>query len=305
MRNNVNWYKTAQQDTQKQPWEMSQEEWKEYVKSRSGYQGLPEDVDPTGIFHYPQLKGRHNVNLKKIRKHQFGNKSYDMTVTSPRTPSVKDSIYYRQWDEEKKYPQHKTYDADLINENGEIVDDRYKEPDQVFNRDRTSSEDYMYRGISAPELRNIMSAGYIQSDAHLNFENQQNVTCFADNADQAFSYAGGFAPWYEAPSYEEPGYVLEVKKSPHGVVNRVGEIEVPGRVSNTDINKVYEVKIAEENAGNFDVRADYLNMETGISPLREGSSLGLSQKYLIREVPMEEWGESYYDRAIKRHKSQV
>ena len=300
----MSWYKKAQGNIQKQPWEMSPEEWKEQVKSRGGYQGLPEDVDPKGIFHYPQLKGRHNVQLDKTVEHQFGNKSYDMTVTSPKTPSVKDSVYYRQWDEEKKYPQYKTYDSDIINENGEITDDRYKDSDQVFNKDRTPSEECMYRGISAPELKNIMSTGYIQSDAHLNFEDQQDVTCFASNADQAYSYAGGFAPWYEAPSYEEPGYVLEVRKSPEGVVNRVGEIEVPGKVSNTNIIKVYEVKIAEEYAGNFDLRADYPDMETGVSPLREGSSFGLSQKYLIREVPREEWGESYYDRSLKRHNSQ-
>jgi hypothetical protein len=73
--------------------------------------------------------------------------------------------------------------------------------------------EFIYRGISAEEMRDILRTKRVKSRGTYNIApEEQGMTLFADNADSAASYAGGFAPTQFKPTPTHPGFVLKVRR---------------------------------------------------------------------------------------------
>lgn len=282
----------------KEPWEMSKEEWETAVKARAVHKGLPETADVSELFHTQFVKGRHNIEVIDSKSSGYlGSNIYTLRISSPRTPSVKDGSYYNDWDKEKKYPTAMAYDSAVVDAELNIIDKRYKSYEDAFPSDRVPSKTSIFRGVSSAEFGETMARGYIESRGSLNLSHQKGETLYARNPSEAASYAGGFAPWYAQPSFEQPGYIIQVKRPPQAIDNRVGEVVVTGKLPTSDIEKVYELRVSFEVPGEIELKTDRKATDKEI--LREGSRIGLGQTYAVREVPKEEWGDTFHKRQVK------
>jgi hypothetical protein len=102
----------------------------------------------------------------------------------------------------------------------------------------------------------------------------------------AFSYAGGFAPWYAEPTFEIPSYVIEMRRPDNAFVrNRnLDEVEVPGKIPVDYVNKVYEVKLASQRAGTMELVYNRQNKYVS-----GGSGHGPNNDFVVRELSEAEW----------------
>jgi hypothetical protein len=274
------------------PWQMTKGAWQKHVASRAGYSGLPTELDTSTIFASRFLKGRHNVRVKNVNKRDWRGPVYELEASSPRTASVKEAKYFADYDVDKQWPKTRVYDSDVVDETKKIVDKRYvpEEKSPIFSTEK--SEESIYRGMSSNEFENAVNDGYIQSRGALNFSDQEGLTLFADNPSQAGSYAGNFAPWHSMPSWEQPGIVVKVKRPSKVEVNQVGEIGVRGKVPIDDIESVWEMRVATESPGEFELVSNY-------GELSEGSGKHISQSYVVRELPKSEWKKAFHQRSVE------
>ena len=256
---------------------------------RSSIIGLPDNIDAsnTRIASDTEL-GRFDVRVTGVEYSSLGyGPTVEISIESPRTESVIEQTYYNDYDENKEFPRNRTYDSSIIDENGEIVDDRYSFPDEVFSRDAVDG--FLYRGVSAAEMRNILANGYIESNGSMNFNFQQGQTIFANNPGQAESYAGGFAPWAYRPTYEEPNYIIEIIR-PEGLTETNGnEVAIEGRIPTSHITRIWELRLAQERAGSASIIYDSTIIpENDVYTMQNGSSQAPAQWYLTREVSQNE-----------------
>ena len=290
---------TAVAGTVRQPWEMSSSEWKSVVKGRAGFRGLPESADTSNLFQTQFLEGRHIVEVTSKADRGYGSE-YDLRMFSPPISTVKEGTGYYAWDTGKEFPQTRIYDSAVVDKDLNIVDKRYSKEGAIFDPEGTPSKDSIFRGMSSPEFENSMKSGELGSKGDLNFDSQKGKTCYATNPSQAASYAGGFAPWFAMPSFEQPGYVVQVEKPASAVLTRVGEVEVKGSLPISSVEKVYELRVASEDPGDQTLKRDSYGIpaKPGKEPLTEGSSSGMSQQYVVREVPKSEWGYTFHRRQV-------
>ncbi len=284
----------------KQPWEMTKEEWKGVVKGRAGYKGLPETADTSDIFQSQFLKGRHNAEVTETTNKGYWGNEYELRMSSPRTNTVKEGTYFNEYDTAKEYPKKRVYDSAVVDSDLNIVDKRYKNPEDVFPSERVPSETSIFRGMSSAEFDKASANGKIESKGALNFSEQKGETYYARNPNQAASYAGGFAPWYEQPSFEQPGFIVQVKKPKNATLTSQEEVAVKGSVPLSEIEKVYELRLASEQPGQQTLLTNTYENIGGKEALQEGSSYSPSQHYVVREVPKNVWGDTFHKRQIKQ-----
>ncbi len=107
---------------------------------------------------------------------------------------------------------------------------------------------FLYRGIHADELANILSNWEINSDGSFNLSGQEGVTCFTTDPRIAEIYANGFAPYHAKPNFTHPGYVIKIRFSlpedAHLVKNITsrGEIELKGPIEADRIVDIFRAQ---------------------------------------------------------------
>lgn len=290
---------------QKEPWEMTREEWMGQVKGRARYKGMPENLDPSKLFHYPHIEGRHLMEVVETRDLGMSDRLV-VKVTSPHTPTVKETTIYNSWDADREHPETRYYDSAVMDKDLNIIDKNYRSYDEVFKNEKR--EDYpldskiIYRGMSAPEFEKAIVTGQIQSRGDMNFEAQEGQTLYSVSPQSAANYASGFAPWYMQPSFEQPGYVIQTSRPEIGTTQRPGseEVAVTGSIPVSKISKVYELRVAVEEPGEHQLETTGIRSEGERFYVREAGHSGLGQQVIVREIPKEEWGKPYHQRQVEQ-----
>ena len=191
----------------------------------------------------------------------------------------------------EKYPEVFMYDKSIIDENLNIVDKRYTLR-KIGTQDELSDDkydpDYLYRGISKPELESIIKTGKIKSTARMNLSRQEETTSFAQNPAQAESYASGFAAWHDVNTFDSPSYVIKIKKEgvsyEPAIKNQPqDEVNVKKDVPASNITDIWEIRRATASEGNMEIRKNRQDkiMEGGRSPM---GGFDASRKFTPDEV---------------------
>ena len=138
--------------------------------------------------------------------------------------------------------------------------------------------------MSKKELDSILVNGYIKSNASMNIgETQMNTTSFAQHISQASNYAYGFTAWYDSVVFDEPKYVVKVKRdglkySPTLPSDPDNEVDVFGEVPIENIVAIYEIRLGSARSGNFELVQEYNGT------VREGSGSGAYTKAYFRKI---------------------
>ena len=282
----------------KQPWEMTEAEWEQHVKSRAGIQGLPKDA----VAEYLQsqlMSGRHIAKVQTIEEQYRGN-AYGIDISSPRTSTVREHTTYDESDENKRRPHKELYDSAVIDKDGKIIDKRYQSHSKAFPAVRDESKTSLFRGMQNSEFISAIKSGQFGSTGKMLMGSQAG-TYFATNAHQASSYAGFFAPFQYGPTFEQPSYVVEIRRPGRARnTEQGGEVEVLGRISTSRIIRVLEIRVATERAGRFDLIPHETKYREGKELLQSGGSNGLNQRYVVREVPKGEWGNTFHKQQVQQ-----
>jgi hypothetical protein len=161
-------------------------------------------------------------------------------------------------------------------------EDKFKPLEWLYAKDRDKT--HLWRGMSGEEWQDIVRRGYIESKGDYNFTNQKGLTYFSYNPGQALHYASSFAPWQYTATWKKPAVVIQIKWPAEDrlVIEQPPEVGVKGRIPLSDIEKIFELRIAAEEPGRIDV------IETGRG-YSEGSRTSTSHHLIVREVPPSEW----------------
>ena len=177
------------------------------------------------------------------------------------------------------------YDSTILNENGELINNKFKDIDSDSElRYGKKDADHLFRGMSKKELDSILVNGYIKSNASMNIgETQMNTTSFAQHISQASNYAYGFTAWYDSVVFDEPKYVVKVKRdglkySPTLPSDPDNEVDVFGEVPIENIVAIYEIRLGSARSGNFELVQEYNGT------VREGSGSGAYTKAYFRKI---------------------
>ena len=282
----------------KQPWEMTESEWEQHVKSRAGIQGLPKDA----VAEYLQsqlMSGRHIAKVVATEDSSRGNR-YTVDISSPRTSTVRETTTYDESDEKKRRPHKTLYDSAVIDKDGKIIDKRYQSQREAIPAVRDENQTSLFRGMQGSEFISAIKSGKFRSTGEM-LMGSQSGTYFATNAHQASSYAGFFAPWQYGPTFEQPSYVVEIRRPKRARnTEQGGEVEVLGSISTARIIRVFELRVATERAGEQDLIPHETKYREGKELLQSGGSNGLSQTLVVREVPKGEWGNTFHKQQVQQ-----
>lgn len=120
-----------------------------------------------------------------------------------------------------------------------------------------ASEGYLYRGVSALEMEQIRKTGVIRSRGDMNIvDSQRGTTSFATDPRTATSYAGGFAPLRNQPTFDNPSFVLRIRDEgfPRANINLPdNEVSLTGPVPASAIVEIVEVRPFRVGKGEIDV----------------------------------------------------
>ena len=252
------------------------------IGERNTIMGLPKDaiLDTNVKWWMEQQK----FDLKaQFEKDNYDQIEFTVEKLAPPVEGVETYEEPDRWGDMSKY----RYDTKLIDKDENIINKEYVRYNDIASRDESNekSETTIWRGMSGNEFVKAVKDGFFQSSAWLNLSGQEKVTCFGDHMSQAFSYAAGFAPWYAQPTFEFPSYVIEMDRPVDAVTNRVGEVEVAGRIPVQNVKKVYEIRLAKQRASTenlvYDRYSKRVDSRGGIGSGRED--------YLVRVLPENEW----------------
>lgn len=114
----------------------------------------------------------------------------------------------------------------------------------VAQPDLDRDDAVIFRGMSDREWQAARSAGQIRSLGQYNLgDSQIGRTYFSVDPAQACSYATGFAPWNLHPTFDEPGYVIAVRRPPGQRLLCDGdEVGVDGPVALDDVLEVWQAR---------------------------------------------------------------
>jgi hypothetical protein len=166
---------------------------------------------------------------------------------------------------------------------------------------------YIYRGMSAGELRAAVANGGFASRGNYNIGDvQKGLTYFDDDPHVAASYATSFAPSGFKPTFGHPGYVVKYK-NPGGdrevrLPHIPGEVGIRGTIPHHEIESVYEARPYAVSRGQNEIVSDGKTKD----PMHlDGSGVGVSSSVLWREAhpseffggpkPIQKSGESALD----------
>jgi hypothetical protein len=202
-------------------------------------------------------------------------------------------------EELKKYIKPILYDSSLVNENNELIDNRYI---NIFDYEELDSsvvdEEHLYRGMSSLELDNIISNKYIKSDASMNLQGQEETTSFAQYPSQASSYAFGFTAWYDDVTFENPKYVIKIKREglsykPALENEPKNEVDVYGKIPLSNVVDIYEIRLGVADSGSLTLKEEF------DGNIQEGSRSPIHKKAFVRKLSLKELeliiGKKYND----------
>lgn len=202
-------------------------------------------------------------------------------------------------EELKKYIKPILYDYSLVNENNELIDDRYI---NIFDYEELDSsvvdEEHLYRGMSSLELDNIISNKYIKSDASMNLQGQEESTSFAQYPSQASSYAFGFTAWYDDVTFENNKYVIKIKREglsyePALKNEPKNEVNVYGEIPLSNLVDIYEIRLGVADSGSITLKEEFNGN------IQEGSRSPIHKKAFVRKLSLKELevivGKKYND----------
>lgn len=163
-----------------------------------------------------------------------------------------------------------------------IIKERIKFPDILDKIEAQSKEHLVYRGMSYPEWEVSKRRGYIQSEGKWNFDIEKGYTLFGRQIDTAISYAGGFAPFHLAATYEQPGVIIGVSKEHMEDLPVSGKTDYVGlkkKLPIKDIEVAYALYPEKATKGWLDIVVDN---QTG--KVREGSAKHWSGYYTLTKL---------------------
>jgi len=275
---------------------------------KGSWAALSKEILPSEIKYklpYPKEEmDRLQFDVKKTRispYQDWGEDTYELEMVSPPQKYVKEVVLPSKYGKERdeRYlvdeglvsfkPTKDKLRGNVYGGNIKIKDKRYSLIRNFKELTKEGKdEEYLWRGMSSKEWEDTQKRGYVKSKGEYNLSNQQGLTYFSVNPRQARSYAAGFTPWTLIPTWKEPAVVVRVKKPEHSRLElRQGsdEVGVSGSVPISDIDKVYEIRVAAEKPGYLDIIVD---KRTGKACT--GSQCTPSQHYAVRDVPKGEWG---------------
>ena len=195
-------------------------------------------------------------------------------------------IRKKDWgDAEGIRPNVILYDSSLVDENYNILDTRFEKYDQNYGENwmtRDTDEKHLYRGMSGEEFNDAIKNGYFKSDANMNFSRQEETTSFAQNSQQAFSYAFGFAAWHDMATFDSPRYVIKVRRE--GIDYQINEVKEADVISNVPISNlvtVWEIRLTETQYGDVE-------LVTRKGMIEEGSRSMAFSRAIVREWSAQE-----------------
>ena len=246
---------------------------------RDSIKGLPQDAKLEESVSWWIDQQKYDL-VAEYDRDRWDTITYDIKILAPKTDKTEDVGRVDRWGDK----QHYRVDRSVVDADGNITNDEYVDYGEYLHG-RESSSSTIWRGLSGGEFWQAVKNGYFASSGMLNVGSEQD-TCFATNKGLAFSYAGGFAPWYAAPTFEFPSYVIEMRRPSNTVekYENLNEVEVPGKIPIDYVDKVYEVKLASQRAGSMEVIYEKQNKR-----VTQGGGSGSHNDFVVRELPESEW----------------
>jgi hypothetical protein len=244
---------------------------------------------------YPEI-GRLCLPVKKVDTY-MGIQTYRARIQSPPTSTVKaikhkgfgsqDEITYVDTAIAKLTPTDDPMKGNIFGGNLEITDSRYTRETDFKPLSEEESNTHLWRGMSGEEWEETLKHRTVSSKGEYNLGDiQKGATYFSESARQALSYSAGFAPWTFMPTWTKPAVVIRIKRPTNVemLTENKPEVGIKGTVPLSEIDKVYEVRLATEQPGDLEVLVD-----TRYKQVKTGSRSGQSQHRVVREVPQTEW----------------
>jgi hypothetical protein len=165
-------------------------------------------------------------------------------------------------------------------------------PDSGYHAEIPAEEDgNLYRGMSWEEFQFVLRNGFIRSDGDYNIGDEEvGCTFFTEYPDTAAIYAGGFQPYYMVPTFNRPGYVVKVRRSPNlniKALERGGDdVAVLGEIGVENIMEVYEARPYAIRPGHTELYRRYSpgRGEIYVEGSRFGPRVNIGYRRITQEV---------------------
>lgn len=139
-------------------------------------------------------------------------------------------------------------------------------------------EGFIFRGMSYEEYQQAQKDGFFKSKGTYNLgPDQEGLTYYSKDPEQASAYASGFAPWQYKATPTRPAVVVKVKDpGGHVAVEGTGEDEVglKGSLSTKEVSKVYFGHAIAVDPGYLELRVE--DYPKGSKKATMGSASGMS-----------------------------
>jgi len=155
-----------------------------------------------------------------------------------------------------------TKNADIDENNRPILIGNELSKEPMIEKD----QDFLYRGISNGEFQNIIKTGVIQSHGDYNFENQSGRTYFSTDPQQAINYGGTFSPYQYLPSFNNPGYVIKIKRPDNIVIDpndSPTEIGISNPIDANEIVDIIRLQPYAVRSGEIELIPEYWGPDRG------------------------------------------
>lgn len=279
------------------PSEATQAEWLAAAEKK----GLPGDI--AARVHESQmvpksllLNDRYDVSVAKLeaKGHQY-QPEYSIRYAPHQTPGIKSFV------DKGRDALHTYYDPEVgqvgphpIFEGRQTVTPKpasgyltWEQMKESYPNWDTASSDFVYRGMSAEEMAEVVRTGEIKSYGAYNIgKEQEGLTFFGTDASIANSYASSYAPVSMKATFDRPAFIVKVRRPADEqlVLNPrlENEVGVRGSVPADQIVEVIEVRPYEVQEGVMELKAS--DPYDPASPYAQAGSSGGSGEYVYRSL---------------------
>jgi hypothetical protein len=214
-------------------------------------------------------------------KGSYGRGRYEVVVKAKPVPGIKtigEGTRMYQYDpayahEEVLYPEDPIISRTIATPNEGLT------TELPVQKDPTK----MYRGMSSEEYEDYLKTGEFKSKSEYNMSNQQGLTYWSTDPDQAESYANGFAPVQFRPTFEKPAYVVVAKKADesdtvHAKGTGENELGIKRAVKADEVAEVWRGRVVVFNAGEYGVS------DLGDDTFEDGSAMPVGAEVVWEKV---------------------
>lgn len=164
----------------------------------------------------------------------------------------------------------------------------YRKPEKRVVDVIPENPEWVYRGMSWGEWKNIRKTGFILSRGDYNIGDEQKGTTLFGDSVTARAYASSFAPIAFKPSRRHPGVVIAIPKNltyQPAYAQGSGEFSVRGALPMSHIQAVWFLVATEVTSGVFELVHSEWKSDRAWS---EGSRYGTDVRYTVMQAYPEE-----------------